>query len=256
MKRRRPTRRELRLASGLVLLTYVALHLFNHTLGLASVAVAERGLAVTLGLWHSLPGTVVLYGAAAIHLALAFDAIYQRRSLRMAPLDMLRIVLGLGIPTLLIGHAVTTRWAWEAFQQSPQYTRVVWSLWAADGQGRQLALLVPGWLHGCLGIHLALAQRPIYRRLRWPLFAAALLLPVLGGLGFLAMGRELAADMAQRSRLDAAIALPPGHSARLLEVRDGLLAAYFCAIAGVFAGRWVRSWVERRFRQRDGASSS
>lgn len=128
MKRRPPTRRELRLASGLVLLAYVALHLFNHTLGLVSVAFAERGLAVTLSLWHSLPGTVVLYGAATIHLALAFDAIYQRRSLRTAPLDMLRIVLGLGIPTLLIGHAVTTRWAWEAFRQSPQYTRVVWSL--------------------------------------------------------------------------------------------------------------------------------
>ena len=87
----------------------------------------------------------------------------------------------LGIPTLLIGHVVGTRLAWEAFDQSPQYARVVWSLWATDGQGRQLALLVPGWLHGCLGIHLAFAKRPLYRRLRWALFAAALLLPVLGG---------------------------------------------------------------------------
>jgi adenylate cyclase len=242
------SRRDLRLASGLVLFTYVAVHLVNHTLGLVSVAVAERGLGLTLALWHSVPGTVILYGAAGIHLALAFDAIYGRRTLRMAPLDMLRIVLGLGIPTLLIGHAVGTRLAWEIYRQSPQYARVVWSLWAADGQGRQLALLVPGWLHGCLGIHLAFRQRPLYRRLHRVLFAAALLLPVLGGLGFLAMGKELAADLSNRGHLDASIALPPHGSALLLNVREALLAVYFSAIAAVFVAREIRAWVERRFR--------
>ena len=88
-----------------------------------------------------------------------------------------------------------------------------------DGrQGRQLALLVPGWLHGCLGIHLAFAQRPLYRRLRWALLAAAVLLPVLGGLGFLAMGNELAAGL-QRGRLDAAIRLADDRTAWLLGVR-------------------------------------
>jgi adenylate cyclase len=241
-------RRDLRLASGLVLFTYVAAHLVNHTLGLVSVVVAERGLAVTLALWHSLPGTVILYGAAGIHLALAFDAIYARRTLRMAPLDLLRIVLGLGIPTLLIGHAVGTRLAWELYQQSPQYERVVWSLWATDGQGRQLALLVPGWLHGCLGVHLAFAQRPLYQRLHRWLFAAALMLPVVAGLGFLSMGRELAADPALRAHLDATIALRPERSAVLIGVRETLLAVYFSAIAAVFAAREIRALVERRSR--------
>ena len=64
-----------------MLFTYVAAHLVNHTLGLVSVAVAERGLKVTLTLWHRVPGTSILYGAAGIHLALAFDAIYSRRTL-------------------------------------------------------------------------------------------------------------------------------------------------------------------------------
>ncbi|HEY2559646.1 MAG TPA: 2Fe-2S iron-sulfur cluster-binding protein [Caldimonas sp.] len=239
-------RRDLRLASGLVLFTYVAAHLLNHTLGLVSVAVAERGLKVTLALWHSLPGTLVLYGAAGIHLALAFDAIYSRRTLRMAPLDMLRIVLGLGIPTLLIGHAVGTRLAWELYQQSPQYARVVWALWTSDGQGRQLALLVPGWLHGCLGVHLAFAQRPLYQRAHRWLLAAALMLPVLGGLGFLAMGRELAADLPNRPRLDAAVALRPESGAVLIGVREVLLTVYFSAIAAVFAAREIRGLLERR----------
>ena len=154
---------------------------------------------------------------------------------------MIRIVLGLGIPTLLIGHVVGTRLAWEAFDQSPQYARVVWSLWATDGQGRQLALLVPGWLHGCLGIHLAFAKRPLYRRLRWALFAAALLLPVLGGLGFLAMGHELAAEPSQRARLDGAIGLADDRTAWLLGVKEALLAVYFGAIAAVFAARAIRA---------------
>ena len=248
MTRLHPSRRDLRLASGLVLFAYVALHFVNHSLGLVSVAVAERGLALTLALWHSVPGTVLLYGAVGVHLALAFDAIYSRRTLRMAPLDLLRIVLGLGIPTLLIGHAVGTRLAWEMYRQSPQYARVVWSLWATDGQGRQLALLAPGWLHGCLGIHLAFAQRPLYRRLHRVLFAAALLLPVLGGLGFFAMGKELAADLADRGHLEASIALPAAGNTFLQHVREDLLGIYLLAIASVFAARALRAGIERRFR--------
>ncbi len=239
-------RRPLRLASGLVLFTYVAAHLVNHALGLVSLAAAERGLGLALALWHSLPGTVLLYGAAGVHLTLAFESIYARRTLRMAPIEMWRIALGLGIPTLLIGHAVGTRLAWELYQLSPQYSRVVWSLWASDGQGRQLALLVPGWLHGCLGIHIAFASRPLYQRLHRFLFSAALLLPVLGGLGFLAMGRELAADPSNRAHLDALIALPAHSGATLIGVRETLLALYFSAIAAVFAAREIRALVERR----------
>jgi adenylate cyclase len=240
------SRRGLRLATGLVLFGYVGLHLVNHSLGLVSIEFAERGLAVALKAWHSWPGTALLYGAAGIHLALAFDALYERRTLRMAPLDGVRILLGLGIPTLLIGHAVGTRAAWELYHQSPQYSRVVWSLWATDGQGRQLALLVPGWLHGCFGIHLAFASRPVYRRLHRLLFAVALLLPVLGGLGFLAMGKELAANVAIHGRLDAGLDLPPGPSHALLELRQTLLAVYFSACATALLARVARSWNERR----------
>ena len=164
----------------------------------------------------------------------------------MAPLDLVRIVLGLGIPTLLIGHAVGTRVAWEVYHQSPQYSRVVWSLWATDGQGRQLALLVPGWLHGCFGIHLAFAGRPAYRRLHRWLFALALLLPVLGGLGFLAMGKELAANLSIRGQLDTSLDLPPAASHALLGLRQTLLAVYFSACATVPLARAARSWKERR----------
>jgi adenylate cyclase len=138
------TRRDLRLASGLVLFTYIALHLANHALGLVSIAFAERGLRVATEVWQSLPGSLLLYGSAGVHVVLALLSIFERRTLRMPPLEMLRIVLGLGIPTLLIGHAVATRIAWDLYRVSSDYHRVVWRLWMSNGQGRQLALLVPG----------------------------------------------------------------------------------------------------------------
>lgn len=159
---------------------------------------------------------------------------------------MLRIALGLGIPILVIGHVVATRIAWEAFRLSPEYSRVVWALWLSDGEGRQLALLVPGWLHGCLGVNFAFGRRLWYQRARPVLFAIALLLPVLGALGFLAMGKELALDTASRQFLDGSVQVPEATRLALGRLRDGALAAWFGLIALVFAAREVRAWLERR----------
>ena len=240
----RLTRRSLRLASGLLLFGYIALHLLNHAFGLVSLAFAERALALAASFWHSGVGSVLLYGAFSVHLALAFDAIYARRTLRMAPADLVRVFLGLGIPTLLIGHAVGTRLAWQIYGESTAYSRVIGSLLAADGQGRQLALLVPGWLHGCIGVHYALVRRPLYRRLQPPLFALALLLPVLSALGFLAMARE----MQTRAVLHALSTLSSARvdQAALSDVRQAVLAVYAAACALVFLSRSGRSWRERR----------
>ncbi|HEX7436839.1 MAG TPA: hypothetical protein VF308_09035 [Caldimonas sp.] len=71
-----PSRRDLRLSSGVILFVYVAAHLANHALGLTSIAAAERGLRVAVAVWQSPLGTLVLYSAAATHIALALLAIY------------------------------------------------------------------------------------------------------------------------------------------------------------------------------------
>src|SRR5438477_2628178 len=201
------TRRDLRLGSGLVLLAYVTAHLANHALGLVSVNVAEAGLRVAVAFWHSLPGTVLLYSAAAIHLALALVAVYERRTLRMPAVEALRIALGFGIPLLLIGHLASTRFAFELYGLHSDYARIVWALWTSDGEGRQLALLAPGWLHGCFGVNFASGRRPVYRRIRPVLFSPALPVPVLARLGFLAMGHELAALGANRAWLETHVSL-------------------------------------------------
>src|SRR6266567_4644510 len=240
------TRRDLRLASGLVLLAYVTVHLANHALGLVSVNVAEAGLRVAVAFWHSLPGTVLLYSAAGTHLALAMFAVYERRTLRMPALEALRIALGFGIPLLLIGHFTSTRFAFELYGLRSDYARIVWTLWTSDSEWRQLALLVPGWLHGCFGLNFAFGHRPFYRRIRPLLFGAVLLLPVLAGLGFLAMGRELAVLGENRAWLEAHVPLMNAdRRIRLGYIRDGLLAAYFGAVGVVLAARGLRSLLER-----------
>ena len=243
----RPSRRALRLASGVILFIYVALHLVNHALGLISIAVAERGLRIAVAVWQSPPGTLILYGAAGTHIALAFLALYQHRTLRMPPAELLRIALGLSIPTLLIVHAVGTRLAFELYNHPPDYAHVVWMLWHSGREGRQIALLVPGWMHGCMGINFAFGKRAGYLRFRLPLFGAALLLPAFAVLGFLSMLKEVSL-LAQDPAWVATTIVPLDDAQRLAlgNVHDGLLALYFGAIAAVFIARLARAFVEGR----------
>jgi adenylate cyclase len=243
----RLTRRDLRLGSGLVLFTYVTAHFINHALGLVSVSAAESNLRVAVAIWHSVPGTLLLYGAATIHLALAMLAVYERRTLRMPAAEVLRIAIGFGIPLLLIGHLTSTRLAFEIFGLRSDYARVVWALWTSEGEGRQLALLAPGWLHGCLGLNFAFGRRPLFQRMRLVLFGAALLLPVLAALGFLAMGRELAVMGLDRTWLEGHVPfMSADQRNRLDRLRDILLAAYFGAVGLVFALRELRSRLEQK----------
>ena len=242
------TRRDLRLASGLVLFTYISAHLLTHAAGLWSLDAAETGLAAAVRVWHSLPGSLLLYGAAATHIGLAIGSIYERRTLRMPPVDFVRILLGLGTPLLLIGHVVATRYASDAYGLSPTYSRVVYNLFISDNEGRQLALLVPGWLHGCLGVWFAFKRRDWVMRLKLPLFAFALLVPVLAGLGFVSMGREVE-DLARDPQWVATYAEVAPDAARLglARVRDGILLAWLTLIGAVFLAREIRDRVAERF---------
>ena len=240
-------RRKLRMASGLILFTYIGAHLINHALGLISLDTAEAGMSIAVEVWYSTPGTLVLYGAFAVHFMMALFAVYERRTFRLPPLELLRIVLGFTMPILLIGHAASTRLAYEMFGLSSDYTRVVSNLWATGSQGWQLGLMAPGWLHGCLGLHFAFSRRGWYRQFRFVLFSAALLLPVLAALGFIAMGKELAHSPAAAA--EALQFLSPENAVQRLAIaqwKDNLLNWYFSIIGCAFIAREIRNLVERR----------
>ncbi|MDP9898566.1 adenylate/guanylate cyclase domain-containing protein [Variovorax ginsengisoli] len=240
-----PTRRNLRWTSGLVLMFYAALHLLNHATGLVSLAAAEALLTVLRGFWHSLPGSLLLYGAALIHGGLALLALWERRTLRMPYIEAIRMALGFSLPLLMAGHLAAMRWAYEVFALEGSYTRVVRGLWSVEGVSFQWALMTAAWAHGCLGLHLALRARAAYRRGFHLWFALAVLLPVLAAAGFLSMGREL-----QWNDLHSARAPTPAQSVAIDEAGQRFEVFYVLALAALLAGRWAR----RRWTWRTGAA--
>jgi hypothetical protein len=127
--------RRLQLLSGLVLLTYLFLHLVNHALGIWSLDLAGRGLTLAIRLWHSWPGTLLLYGAAALHFSLALRTIYGRRDWGLPPAEWVRLWAGLSLPLLLIRHAVSTRLAASLYGFEPNYERIVVLLITSGTQG-------------------------------------------------------------------------------------------------------------------------
>lgn len=188
-----PRPRTLRLASGLILLTYVATHLLNHAAGLVSLAAAEAGREWFVAFWRSAPATAAFYGALLLHFSLALAALFERHTLRMPALELSRIALGFAIPLLLAFHMVQTRLAWELTGWDDNYRRVTASMWANNFSVRQLSMIAIVWLHACFGLQLAFRHRPGWRRWQLPLVAVATLLPTLAFTGYLSMAREASA---------------------------------------------------------------
>jgi adenylate cyclase len=236
------TLRRLRLASGLVMFAYITMHLLNHALGLVSLSLAEGGLRLALALWRSPPATLLLYGAAATHFSLALWTLYSRRDWNLPWIEILRLASGFSLPMLLIGHAVTTRLGDTLFAIKPSYAAVIANLIAGGTQGLQLALLAPGWLHGCLGLWITLRRFDAMQRIRYWLVAIVALLPVLAAGGFLRMATEVT---------DIAPSLPAGPDAvsaqaALAAWKSDLTTAYLGAILAAFALGRLHALVLRR----------
>jgi adenylate cyclase len=187
--------RSVRLTSGLVLFTYVATHLLNHSLGNISLAWLERDLLVQKFIWQGWLGTVVLYGALVTHFCLALWSLYERRSVHWNASELTQLLLGLCIPPLLASHLAGTRIAFAAFDLNKGYAHVLYSLWVASPffGWVQLALLLVAWLHGCFGVYFWLRLQRWFDAWRSVLLSIAVLLPVLALLGYLQGGREVMA---------------------------------------------------------------
>lgn len=242
----------LRLATGLVLFSYLLTHFINHALGLVSLEMADRGREVFIAVWRSPPGTIALYGALTIHPALALWSLYRRRSLRMPAWEAAQLLLGLAIPPLLIGHIVGTRIAYETAYTDASYAFVLFNIWVRDPSlgMQQGVVFVVAWFHGCMGLHFWLRFRRWYPAWLPFLYTAVLVVPILGLLGYIQAGREvavLAADAAWLERLMLA-ALPPGPKAAAVlgDIKQTFLIGYAAALGGVLLARIARDRVIRR----------
>jgi adenylate cyclase len=246
--------RRLRLASGLVMLSYVTMHLLNHALGLVSLAVMERTLHWVMALWAQWPMQTLLYGGFFVHYALALWALWQRRSLRLRASEAAQVVLGFAIPLLLVRHVVNIRVANDLFGAgADNYAHVLW-VYAVHAPSLgliQLAVLVVAWSHAMIGLHFWLRVRPWYGRVRELALTVAVLVPVLALLGIFEAGRQVAAlaaaDPAWTEKAFGGIGLPsPQTSAVLEEIIDALTWLFLALPAAVLLARALRYFWQRR----------
>jgi adenylate cyclase len=186
----RTWRSNLRLTSGLVLLSFVICHLTAHCFLLVSFNVADVAFDITMTAWRTAAGTALLLAAFLVHYANALWSIYVRQSLRLSPWQWVQIALGLTIPLLLMLHVIGTRIAESLLDANPMYQSVLLSHWLVSpglAVVQTLAVLTV-WIHACVGIHFWLRTKRWYPDWRPYLFGLALLLPTLALAGYVAAG--------------------------------------------------------------------
>jgi adenylate cyclase len=246
--------RRFRLASGLIMFSYVFLHFLNHSLGNISFEAMERGAQYAEMIWRSRLGTVLLYGAFAIHFSLAFWAIYIRRHLRMGWIEALRLALGLLIPALIVQHAVGQRLSYTLFDIHRVYRNTLYLFWVASPEVaglRQLVVFSIAWLHGCIGLHLWLRVKTHYRRVAPVLLGVAVFLPTMALLGVL-HGAQQVAEKAQLDPAWLAALRKAGRGAdpvvvgTLNTVVYWFWAGFAAALVLVLIARGIRALIERR----------
>jgi adenylate cyclase len=235
-----------RLYSGLVLFAYLTGHLANHALGVISLEAMNAGMRFTIEPWRTLPGTVLLSGAALAHVFTVLWSLYLRRTLRMPGWQITQTVLGLLIPFALIGHVLATRILHELFAVQGSYITELIALWLLlpEFGVLQAVLVLVAWAHACVGLHAWLRLKPWYAARQQLAFALAVLWPALALAGYVAGGMQVV-RRAQEAGWVEGVAAEAGFTPELVDwvLRwEGRGAAGFALLlAGLFAMRALRA---------------
>ncbi len=183
--------RQTRLITGMILLLFVATHLINHALGIFGIAFMEAVQVYRTAVWRSLPGTVLLVGAFAVHLMLGVKRLIDRRTWRMPMQEAVQLLLGLAIPVLLIEHVLASGYLARMTNIDVTYSATLYHLWPGLALKQTLLVLVV-WTHGMIGVHYAVRSQAWYSRWRDGMVVFAVIVPALALAGFVAAGREAA----------------------------------------------------------------
>src|SRR5436189_3709570 len=148
--------RQVRLACGLVMFSYIFSHFFNHALGNISYATMEGWLRFHVWWWRLPVVNATLYTAAVIHFSLGLLALYQRRHFRYTAAELTQLVLGLSIPLWLASHFGIVRVAgWVLGAVPVNYARPLFAYWVPRPHmiAVQFILLTVAWTHACIGLY-------------------------------------------------------------------------------------------------------
>jgi len=244
--------RQVRLASGLVLFTYLVSHFLNHALGNISMDALAEGVHYHTLFWQFPPVAIILYTAALLHPGLGIWALYQRRQFSWRTVELLQLLLGLSIPLLIAMHIVGARLGQTLFAHEKLYPQELYAFWVAQPlKAWQMSVVVIiAWVHGCIGLHFWLRMKAFYATLAPYLLAAAVLLPTLALLGFYQGGQSVIADSEDADwRAKNLTPRQVGTSAEqsmLDTITDDFLIGYLGLLGLVMLARGARLLVERR----------
>jgi len=234
--------RRVRLATGLLLLLFVAGHLCNLAIGVVSVDAMERWLSVVLTPWQTRLGQALLLTAIIVHAGLGLASLASRHSLAMSRTDWVQLLLGLATPPLLANHVVGLTVASDLLASfSPNYGYVLAVYWryAPLLALQQLLVVIIVWVHGAIGLYSTLVLRPVWPRLAPIVIPVLFAIPILALLGFAHAGEavlaRLATDAAWRALVeqDRLILQEMGH--RLNVIQGGVFLVYGMAGAAALA---------------------
>jgi adenylate cyclase len=222
-------------------MTFVATHLINHALGVFGVETMAAMQDWRVEVWRSWPGTVLLYGSAAIHAVLALWRVVWRSTWRMPLLEALQIMLGLSIPLLVYSHVIGTRLMVSQAGFDDNYGVMLRILWPGLALSQTIMLVVV-WTHGVIGVYFVLHPKAWFRRARGAFMLAAVMLPVLALAGFVAGGREAA-------RLPAEpIVFSPRHLELYAAATSLAAKASYAVLAALAVALAIRALRRRRLR--------
>ena len=148
--------RQVRLACGLVMFSYIFSHFFNHALGNFSYDTMEAWLRFHVWWWRIPIVNFTLYAAAATHFSLGLWALYQRRHFRYTAIEITQLVFGLSIPLLIASHLGIMRLGGLLYGRDPPfYSGVLFAYWVNRPYmiGVQFLLLTVAWTHACIGLY-------------------------------------------------------------------------------------------------------
>ena len=233
----------LRLISGLILFVFAATHFLNTAIGIVSLEQMDQVDQWRRVIIRSLPATIILASALAIHILLALYKLATSATLRRPPWEIVQVLLGLLIPFVLFPHIVNTRIATTYFGVFDNYLYELARLWPA-GAILQSTLLLLVWIHGCMGIHFWLRLSAPYRALQPVLLFLAIVVPLAALAGFAISGRfveQFIKDTASFDEVKRLTRWPNAADSALLAdyrsyVRFGFLGL-LGVVAAVFAAR-------------------
>lgn len=184
--------KRLRIATGIILYTYVTMHLINVSLGLHSIALMAAGRPYLTGLWVNPVAGNLLLASLLTHMFLGLRSLYRRNTLNMSATDQLQLWAGLAVVPLLIPHIVGTAIAVQVFGIVPDFAGLTYYFWVSKPtEGlRQVVLLAVVWVHGSIGILTWLRLRSWWSRFGPWINPLAVIVPVLALTGFAEAGRQ------------------------------------------------------------------